>query len=307
MERGIILKSGGGELANHLWNYVSIYAYALSVGAPVTNPSFFEYHRYFTLWKKEGLMSRFFSIWFQGKIRRRAHPINAFWRKVYTLYASLLGAVHTASVYSSENTSSSVTYLPPTATPATPLSRDAVYFEGWLFRNPDGLTQYREALVEAFAPNEVIREKVDTILHTLSDNASTHVIGIHLRQGDYRVFKNGVYLISPARMREIVDEYIQEKSLSPEVVSLFIASDGPVDAEVFSGYKTYISTENAVTDMFVLSHTHILIGSNSSFGHFASWYGNIPHIVAETGVMDWNYYRNQTAYFKNTYCTLARL
>jgi hypothetical protein len=182
-----------------------------------------------------------------------------------------------------------------------------VYFEGWLFRNPDGLNHYRETLVEAFSPNKVIRQKVDNILDTLSSTSSTHLVGIHLRQGDYTVFKNGVYLISPERMREIIDEYKAEKSLSLENISLFIASDGPVDAEVFAGYKTYISTENAVTDMFVLSQTNVIIGSNSSFGHFASWYGNIPHIVAQKEDMDWDYYKDKDSYFMNEYCTLARL
>ena len=41
MRKIIILKHGGGELANQLWNYLSVYAFGLERGISVLNPSFF--------------------------------------------------------------------------------------------------------------------------------------------------------------------------------------------------------------------------------------------------------------------------
>lgn len=303
MRTFVILKSGGGELANQLWNYISIYATALHLGAHVHNPAFFEYHRYFSLWRTEGWMTRFYSFWFQGTVRRRSHPINRFWRRIYAVHARLLATLHRTSLLSSENQSSTVTYLPPTADTTLPGTGD-VYFTGWLFRNPEGLSRYREEIRTAFAPVPWIANRVAALSKELRTPDST-LIGIHLRQGDYTIFKNGAYLITPARMREVLDEYVAHNSLSPETVQVFIASDGPVPSGAFSGYSVHISKEQAVTDLFMLSHCDVIIGSNSSFGHFASWYGNIPHIVATKESMDWEYYADKGEYFPNTYATLA--
>ena len=49
----------------------------------------------------------------------------------------------------------------------------------------------------------------------------------------------------------------------------------------------------------------VIIGSDSSFGAFAAYYGNIPHIVFNKKSMDWAYYRNNQKYFQNKYCTLV--
>src|SRR6266481_4462795 len=301
-QRLIILKNSGGELANQLWNYVSIYAYALHVKASVRNPSFFEYHRYFNLWKEEALLTRFISFWFRGPVRRRAHPINQFWRRLYSIYVKVVIATHGKSICSSETQDSSVIYLPPSGnTPVSDIS--PLYFLGWLFRNPRALETYREALQKAFVPAPRIQERIATL--TSSFDTTRTAIGIHFRQGDYKVFKDGAYLLSATRIREVIDEYAMHKGLAQEEILLFIASDAPVPAEAFSGYSLHISQEDAVTDLFILSRTSIIIGSNSSFGHFASWYGNIPHIIVTNQPVDWEYYANHQTYFPNKYATLA--
>lgn len=305
MKKYVILKNGGGELANQLWNYVSIYACALHSGAHVSNPSFFEYHRYFTLWKQEGFLTRFLSFWFKGRLRRRSHFINQFWRRTYRLYVAWMEFLNSSSIYSSENKESEVTYLSPTVQNNLPLS-ESIYFEGWLFRNPEGLRLYREQIQAAFSPTPKILQRVTELTNTLK-KGDVKLIGIHLRQGDYKIFKKGVYLITPERMRETVDEYLSEKDIKSEQAVLFIASDGPIPAKAFNGYRVHISSESAVTDLFMLSRADAIIGSNSSFGHFASWYGNIPHIVATDVPIDWDYYRDKEEYFQNKYCTLARL
>lgn len=304
-KRFVILTSGGGELANQLWNFISIYAYALHSGATVSNPSFFEYHQYFKFLTNESSVTRFFSFWFKGAIRRRAHPINQFWRRLYSFYAKVMTAMHRNAICSSQNETSAVTYLPPSADFEVPANR-TVYFKGWLFRNPKGLVQYGAQLREAFRPSAAIEARVVKVMRDLYSEGKT-ILGIHIRQGDYATFKDGAYLIPPARMKVIVDAYLEQRGLARDTVVLFIASDGPVAPDIFSEYSTYFSKENAVTDIFLLAACDAVIGSNSSFGHFASWYGNVPHIVAQTESMDWSYYHGHTEYFENKYATLARL
>ena len=90
MKKIVILKHGGGELANQLWNYVSIYAYSLECGAKITNASFFEYHYYFKFINKEGITTKFFSCWFKSAVSRRSSLRNRFWRNTYIIYTGII-------------------------------------------------------------------------------------------------------------------------------------------------------------------------------------------------------------------------
>jgi hypothetical protein len=299
-----ILTNGGGELANQLSNYLSIYAYALHTGAHISNPSFFEYHKHFRFIQRETLTTKFFSFWFQGPIRRRGHPINTFWRRVYKVYTTLIRTIHPDACISTQNNDDQVFFLPPTKDTVVPATR-SVYFLGWLFRNPEGLAKYRDTLREAFRPVTSIEERVETLIRSL--RMQKHLIGVHIRQSDYAGFKNGTYIVPPIRMREVVDEYLQQRGFSINDTTLIVTSDGLVDDAVFEGYTVHLSKENAVTDLFLLSRTDVIIGSNSSFGHFASWFGNIPHIIGQNGPMDWEYYAGKEEYFPTKYATLVRL
>lgn len=303
MKKIVILKHGGGELANQLWNYVSIYSYGLEMDVSVQNPSFFEYHSFFNFLKNESFTTRFLSLFFKQP-RRRSHPINRFFRSLYALRTRFIAAVCPSCVVSSQNASNEVFYLSSANPLAENVNCEVLYFSGWLFRNPKGLEKYRTKLITAFAPNQTIQNQAEEIVESLRKIKNT-VLGIHIRQADYKVFKDGQYIVSPARMREIVEEYIQQKRFGTKDIALLVTSDGPINESVFIGLHTYISRENAVVDLFLLSKCDALIGSNSSFGAFASWYGNIPHIVATNEAMDWNYYSDQEKFFENIYATLA--
>ena len=302
MKKIVIQKSGGGELANQLWNYASIYAYGLETGAVVCNPAFFEYHSFFNFLPKESLPTRFVARFFRTA-RRRAHVINRFWRFCVAISNNLILSLHVSCTLSSQNASNTPVYLPPTG-PLQKSSCETLYFSGWLFRNPEGLKKYRSELVRVFAPRKEIGTKVDDIVSPLRKNTST-LLGLHIRQGDYKVFKGGRYLISAQRMRELVEEYGAQHQLIPDNMQLLITSDGPVDMGAFAGFKVYRSQEDAVTDLFLLSRCDAVIGSDSSFGNFAAWYGDTPHIVATKEPIDWEYYRGKQDYFENKYCTLV--
>ena len=107
------------------------------------------------------------------------------------------------------------------------------------------------------------------------------IVGIHIRQGDYEVWRYGAYFIAQQRVREIIDEYLSVFGKNKEQTCFVVTSDGPVEEKYFSGLNTVVSKGNAVTDLFLLASTDIIIGSNSTFGAFASYYGNIPFVVMQ--------------------------
>lgn len=302
MREIIIQKHGGGELANQLWNYASIYAYGLEKNIPVRNPSFFEYHSFFKFLPMESLTTKCFSFFFRSA-RRRAHFINRIARLKYSLISWVILKLSENCIVTSQNKESNVFYLPP-AKDMGELKEvcGKVYFLGWLFRNPVGLEKFRSEIIKNFEPNELTVKKIGDIINPLKERFK-NIIGVHIRQADYKIFKGGKYFINQVRVRQILEEYAQENFLNKEEILFVIASDGPIEKEIFSNLNTYISHENAVADLFLLSKTSVIIGSDSSFGGFASYYGNIPLIIMEKEKMDWEYYRDKKKYFENKYST----
>ena len=305
MKKLVILKHGGGELANQLWSYASVYAYGLEMKIPVYNPSFFEYHYFFKFLSKESLLTKLFVLFFHTP-RRRSHLMNRIGRLKYRIVTKIQILAHLSCVISSENIENKVRYLPPSGPiPARFGQCDSLYFTGWLFRNPKGMAKFRKELFVTFFPSGQVERRVSEIISPLRQKYKK-IIGVHIRQADYAGFKDGRFLISQERVREIVSEYAKENILDASSTAFLITSDGPVDESFYKKLNIYISKENSVVDLFLLSRTDVILGSDSSFGTFASWYSNIPHIIFKNEPMDWQYYADKKSYFENKYCVLTR-
>lgn len=305
MKKIKIFKYGDGELTNQLWNYISVYAYGLEKNISVSNPSFYEYHSSFNLIKKENILVKIIAKLFENYTKRKQSLWKKITRKIYRLYPFLIEKLYRRRIISSENQTNTAVYLPPTKENLDIRSdSDILYFSGWLFRNPVGIEKFRQQIVRSFCPKEPISKRVDSIIFSLYAKYEK-VIGVHIRQGDYATFKGGRYLVPQKRVREIIDEYSTKNNINLEGTCFLITSDGQIDASIFKNINLYISKENAVTDLFLLSATDTIIGSDSSFGDFAGWYGNKTHIVMSNDPIDWDYYVARKGYFENKYCTMV--
>ncbi len=304
----VILRTTGGELCNQLWNYTSVYAYCLERGYSIQNPSFFEYGNYFMIRASNFFLRLFFFLPFTDYTKRKRSFKRRLWRKLYECYARTLLFLHADSVIVSDNKSNRPFYLPPTnessRVSVLEKSADVIYLDGWLFRNPAGLQKYRKEISEYFKPRYDIEQGVRTHMQKLRGKFK-HIIGVHIRQGDYQIWRGGMYFIPQTRVREILDEYLKIAGYAASEICFAITSDGPVENPLFTGLNIWVSRENAAHDVFLLSSTDAVIGSNSTFGAFASYYGNIPFIVMQKEKMDWEYYADKEKYFENKYCTMV--
>ncbi|MHB8660316.1 MAG: alpha-1,2-fucosyltransferase [Minisyncoccota bacterium] len=308
MRKIVILRATGGELSNQLWNYTSVYAYCLERGYSIQNPSFFEYGNYFTMRAPNLFFRLFFFLPFTDYTERKQSFKRRLWRKLYEYYAQTLIFLHTDSVIVSDNRSNRPFYLPPTSEiPGVSIlekSAGVIYLDGWLFRNPAGLQKYRKEILEYFKPRYDIVQEVRTRMQKLRGEFK-HVIGVHIRQGDYQVWRGGAYFIPQARVREILDEYLKIASYAASETCFVITSDGPVETSLFTGLNIWVSKGSGAHDVFLLSSADAVIGSNSTFGAFASYYGNIPFIVMQKEGVNWKYYADKWKYFENKYCTMV--
>lgn len=308
IKKVIILQHGGGELANQLWSFASIYAYCLEKGFDCQNYSFFEYGQYFNILVKNKVIESLFFKPFQNHHARRNNLKNRFWRFVYKIYVKSFILIFKNRIFSSVNASNEKIYLSPTQENISLIKLEKnnkpIYFIGWLFRNPEGIRRYRKEILEYFKPKEKYTQTAEIKIKELK-NKYKDIIGVHLRQNDYKEFKGGQYLISQERVCEILNEYLIETRKNPQETVFVFASDESIEKTIYSGLIIETNKGNPIEDLYLLSLCDTIIGSNSSFGNFASFYGNKPHIIFQKGKMDWEYYKNKDKYFENKYFTMA--
>lgn len=307
MKKIIILQHGGGELANQLWTFASIYAYCKEKGFECRNYSFFEYGQYFNIPIKNKIIGLVFFFPFRDYYGRRKSPRTRFFRLLYKMYEKIILALYKRQVVSSVNINNKKFSLPPTEENPR-LSKmeqenDLLYFTGWLFRNPTGLEKYQTDIRKYFRPKEKYTLPAEQKIADAKQKYN-HVIGVHIRQSDYRVYKSGEYLISQERICAILDEYLENFVLKSEETVFIITSDEPVNEQVFKGLNTLINNGNAIEDLYTLSLCDAIIGSNSTFGNFAAYLGDKPHIIFKKEKMDWEHYKDKDRYFRDMYSVM---
>lgn len=312
MHRIIILQHDGCEMGNQLWNYASIYAYCAEMGFECEDFSFFEYSRYFNVAPKSRFVKWLFFMPFREHSKRRSSFKVKVYRFLYKIFVVLPATVFLKHriIYSRDG-DGGVYYLPPSVEPTSDLlkketSQKTLLFSqvsGGVFRNPKGLEKHRAFIEKYFQPASWVAKNVQTVVGPLREHYKT-LVGVHIRQGDYVMFKGGKFAVSIERAREILDEYIVFSQKKSEDIVFILASDGHVDKKLFNGLNTEISNGSAGEDLFILALCDVVIGSDSSFGHFAAYYGNVPHIVMKGGPIDWNYYQSKNSYFINKYFTV---
>ena len=314
----IILDHKGGRLCNQLWNYISVYAYCLEKNYQCHNYSLYKYDNDFNIQDKDLLYKIFLLLntttYVLGK--------NRFVHKLYRWYVNHMETKYGDEIIDSgfDFLISGVTYLPPTP-PRRPLDtttnniianskHNTTYLEGWLFRNPVGIEKYRKEIHHYFLPKKQIRIKAESFTKELRSKYK-HLLGIHIRQGDYI----GDYLgaqspaakiyVNEEEASSFIGQYLSLSRKSPQETCLVICSDGPVDIRPFQGLNVTLSKGDPVQDVYTLSLTDVVIGTNSTFGAYASYYGNIPFVVFDKNGLDWEYYRDKTKYFENKYCKVV--
>jgi len=309
MKKIIILKHSDGELANQLWNFISIYAYCLEKKYQCLNYSFFEYGNKFGLSSGSKIIDFVFFKPFKNKVTRRYAKKTIFFRKLYKMFYLLLIFFLKKRVFIYEPNNYSPYYLPTTNKNENEFLKiekkfDTIYLCGWLFRNAEGIVKYRQAILDYFKPEKEISDKIEKKINELKIKYNK-IIGVHIRQGDYKTFKQGIYWFDQREVRKIINQYIEHFQIDVKGALFFIASDGKIDNQYFNDLNYLISEGNAIEDLFSLSKCDIILGSDSSFGDIAAYFGNIPHIIFKKEDIDWQFYDNKKQYFPNKYCSMV--
>lgn len=125
-----------------------------------------------------------------------------------------------------------------------------------------------------FQPNIETKNFIDKQFSELKQHYDL-IIGIHIRYGDYRTYKNGLYFFELEEykyfLRNISKIFINKK------IAFFIASNEDIIKDCFSEFKHFSSIEcSPLNDLIGLSKCDYICGPPSTFSAWASFYGHVP-------------------------------
>ena len=154
-----------------------------------------------------------------------------------------------------------------------------VFLSGFYFFAPQSLRQHKQEVRRYFSLRPELSGKVDALVGAAKKDADV-LVGVHIRQGDYRTFCDGIMFyetdVYVALMQSIANQCVGRK------VAFLVCSDEQQRPELFDGLNATVSSSEPVVDMYALAQCDFIVGPNSSFSHWASFWGDVP-----LHVLDW--------------------
>lgn len=148
-----------------------------------------------------------------------------------------------------------------------------VFVYGWIFRAPELLQKHAEAIRAYFRPAEAYERISAQAVAPLRQDSEV-VIGVHIRQGDYRNWRKGRCFYTMTQyaswMHELAEQFPGKK------VSFLVCSDEPRYQNEFPGLSVGFGPGFPMGDLYALARCDYILGSLSSFSQWASFYGNKP-------------------------------
>src|SRR3989339_163878 len=238
MKKIIILnKPKGCRLANQLWNYISIYAYSLEIGARCVNFCFYEnkkdqitgvrsydnYYKYFNI-PNHKIISLIVNLnTIINRLSQKLRPLNRYVKYIKNKNKIICSGEEMAF------------YLEPTKNNSIINNKTTkIYFDGWMFRNPKGIEKYRREIIKYFAPKEKFIKKIESKINKLKSKYN-HIVGVHIRKGDYKVFLGGKLYFDDREINKILQEYLKEFNKDKDKTCFLACSDEKINMDKFPG------------------------------------------------------------------------
>lgn len=160
-------------------------------------------------------------------------------------------------------------------------ARGLVFVQGWLLRDRASLVKHASDLRRVFTPTETITDRARSSVER-SRHGGDLLIGVHVRQTDYRVHLGGRFFFDLARYRA---EMTRATELFPDrKVTFLVCSDEAIEPSAFAGLEVTVGTGHFIEDLYSLAGCDRLLGPPSSYTLWASFYGEVPlYMIREDG------------------------
>jgi hypothetical protein len=260
----IVIAYKPGQLANKLFLFAKFLAYGYKYGVLVVNPSFDDCAHYFSITKKQFVPA---SRGFRGYSSK---TLIRFFYKTSFFVGRVLDRLNINMKLISN------TYLDWgqhfNLDSDKDLSRKGIHFiQGWGFDAQKLMTSYKADIIQFFQPEINLRNSVQSFFQKIGN--STSLMGVHIRQGDYKVFEDGKYYY------EVKDYLCIMKSLKekhPDLVFLICTNNKSISHSDFDGLHVTIAPGHELLDLYLLAKCNFIMGPPSTYSQWASFYNDVP-------------------------------
>jgi hypothetical protein len=241
-----------GRMANRLVLSTAFIVQAEEYGDSFINLAFADYFRYFEGTKHSPFL-----------YHRSANPVH--FRK-----PKLFGCVNIWNTYDKRGE----TYLLDQASfLAKQQETRFLAVIGWSFRTPSTIgIKHKPVVKRIFTPVAQHREAVGRLAERLRAG-SDHVVGVHIRQSDYKNFANGKYFYTLDVYRRVMSELAAQLKGRTRFL---LCSDATLDPTDFADLDVMFGTKHPVEDNYALATCDYIVGPPSTYTAWASYYGDVP-------------------------------
>ena len=268
----IIIIGKTGQTANRLFLFAHLVAYAIEHRQTVSNLAFDEYGSYF-----EGTHRDVFSR-FPAQ-RSLLAPTGPRKRFLYRGVAYLITCCLRSRLPLPRFTAILQIFGLDYCELMSPKFQDALkdhpllFLIGWHFLDLSLFDKHADQIRNFFQPVSPHRENVDALIQSCRAGADV-LLGVHIRRGDYKEFVGGRYFYSHSDYAGLMR---RAASLFPgQQVRFLLCSNEPVPAEAFADFDFRLSSNHLVEDMYSLAGCDYLLGPESTYTRWASFYGRVP-------------------------------
>lgn len=145
---------------------------------------------------------------------------------------------------------------------------------GWLFRHREITPAFFDMAKEFFQLTEPYKRRVKGFVNAARKNAKI-LIGVHIRQTDFKTHVNGKYFFSTPEYLYIMTQAAQ--IFDRHEVAFLVVSDEPKSREDFPGLSCSFGSGIPIEDMYCLGGCdYIISAAISSFSMWPSFLYRIP-------------------------------
>ncbi len=267
----VIIAKKVGRLANRILLFAHFIATAAEHGFGIVNPAFGNYAHYFPSTSND-LLCRY-------PPGKATPPLNRYAREL--LYRACLGGANLLHAFKQRGHDVGLIRLRRDQS----LDLDSpeflcflrkhrrVFVQDWFFRSENNCEKHGKVVRSFFTPCEKHLRRAREVVAPARDKGS-FLVGIHIRQTDYPIFKGGRFLYSHRQYRQVMERV--EAVFADRNVSFLLCSDAPVPKDAFAGLDTIYGNGHEVEDLFALAACDRLVGPPSTYSKWASYYGEVP-------------------------------
>lgn len=275
----VIIGKRSGQLGNRLFVFAHFIANAIEFNYELSNPSFYGYAHYFT-----NLKNDFFCRYPQNKtILKPYKSLLEFYCKALTRSILLCNKARilnlTIPIMDSSKISTSGESLDLSNKDFQELitsHKILLVTDGWLFRDLKNVAKHSEVIRRFFVPAEKYERNVSRLISKARQECDV-LVGVHIRQGDYKRWLNGQYYFSTDSYVTLMKRF--SKSLGDKRIRFLICSNVTQDESVFAGLDYVMGNNHQLEDLYAFAQCDYLIGAPSTYTMWASFYGSVPLFI----------------------------